>query len=77
MVDQGYTPSTLDHCMYVKKFDSDDFIIILIYANDMLIVGRDKSKMEKLMKELSKSFDMKNLGSSMQILGYISLMIGR
>jgi len=63
--------------MYVKKFDSDDFIIILIYANDMLIVGRDKSKMEKLMKELSKSFDMKNLGSSMQILGYISLMIGR
>ena len=54
--------------MYVKKFDSDDFIILLIYINDMVIVGRDKFKIENLKKELSKSFDIKDLGSGRIIL---------
>ena len=35
----------------------------------MLIVGRDTSKIDKLKKELSKSFEMKDLGSTSQILG--------
>ena len=48
--------------MYVKKLDNGDFIILLIYIDDLLIVGWDTSKIEKL-KEPSKSFDMKdNLG---------------
>lgn len=46
--------------MYVKKFASCDFIILLIYI-DMLIVGWDMSKIEKL-KELGMSFDIKDLG---------------
>ena len=35
----------------------------------MLIVGRDTGKIDKLKKELSKSFEMKDLGSTIQILG--------
>ena len=35
----------------------------------MLIVGRDTGKIDKLKKELSKSFEMKDLGSTSQILG--------
>ena len=34
----------------------------------MLIVGRDTGKIDKLKKELSKSFEMKDLGSASQIL---------
>ena len=62
MVYQNYARSALDHCAYVNKFDSDDFIIMLIYVDDMLIVGRDKSKIENLKKKLNKSFHMKDLG---------------
>ena len=69
MVDQSYARSNSDHCVYVKKFDNGDFIILLIYVDDMLIVERDKSKIEKLKKELSKSFAMKNFGLARQILG--------
>jgi len=47
------------NCVYVKKFVSNDFIILLIYVDNILIVGWDKSNIEKL-KELSKSFDMKD-----------------
>ena len=35
----------------------------------MLIVGRDTNKIYKLKKELSKSFEMKDLGPASQILG--------
>ena len=48
--------------MYVNKFDSDDFVILLIFVNNMLIVRLDKVQIEKLKKELNKSFDLKDLG---------------
>jgi hypothetical protein len=69
MIDHGYDRTTLDHCVFVKKFSDEEFIILLLYVDDMLIVGRDTSKIDKLKKELSKSFSMKDLGSAKQILG--------
>ena len=44
-------------------------IILLLYANDMLIVGQDRAQISKLKEELVKSFDMKDLGPAKQILG--------
>ena len=37
--------------------------------DDILIIGRDTSKIDKLKIEMSKSFEMKNLGSASHILG--------
>ena len=68
MVHQGYARSASYHCVYVKKFINNDFIILLIYVDGMLIIGRDKSKIEKLKRVLSKSFDMNGLGPTRQIL---------
>ena len=34
----------------------------------MLMVGKDKSKINRLKKDLSKSFDMKNIGATQYIL---------
>ena len=58
-----------DHCAFVKKFGDDDFIILLLYVDDMLIVGHDANKIDNLKREPSKSFIMKDLGSTKQILG--------
>ena len=69
MVEHGYDGTTSDHCMFVKKFFDREFIILLLYVDDMLIVGRDTCKIDKLKKELSKTFEMKDLGSASQILG--------
>lgn len=38
MTDREYAMTDSDHCVYVK-FDDDDFIILLLYVDDMLIVG--------------------------------------
>lgn len=69
MTAQEYHRTTADHCVYVKKFSEGDFIILLLYVDDMLIVGRDSMKIEKLKQELGKSFAMKDLGPVKQILG--------
>ena len=39
IVKQGYKKTTSDHCVFVKQFTSNDFIILLIYVDNMLIVG--------------------------------------
>jgi hypothetical protein len=69
MVDHGYDRTTSDHCVFVKKFSDGEFIILLLYVDDMLIICRDTSKIDRLKKELSKSFNMKDLGPAKQILG--------
>ena len=55
--------------MFVKKFNECDFLIFLLYIDDMLMVGQDPKKIGSLKKALSKSFVMKDMGSAKQILG--------
>ena len=69
MMSHGYNRTTSDHCVFTRKFFADDFIILLLYVDDILIIGHGSSKIDKLKRELSKSFAMKDLGSSKQILG--------
>jgi len=54
--------------VYIKRFSGDDFIILLLYVDDMLIVGKNVSRIAELKKKLSKSFAMKDLGPAKQIL---------
>lgn len=68
MVGHEYKRTVADHCVYVRNFSNDNFIIILLYVDDMLIVGNDINMIDKLKKDLSKSFDMKDLGLTQHIL---------
>jgi hypothetical protein len=69
MEEQGYKKTTSDHCVFVQKFLDGDFIILLLYVDDMLIVGMNSSRIDRLKKQLSQSFAMKDLGPAKQILG--------
>ncbi|CAL9021277.1 unnamed protein product [Prunus brigantina] len=69
MIEHRYRRTTSDHCVFVKRFDDGEFIILLLYVDDMLIVGQNSDKTSKLKKELSKSFAMKDLGPAKRILG--------
>ena len=42
---------------------------LLLYVDDMLIVGRDQAKIQMLKKALNRTFSMKDLGPARQILG--------
>ena len=53
----------------MENHGGNDFIILLLYVDVMLIIVKDVSKIDNLKRELSKSFAMKDLGSAKQILG--------
>ena len=62
MTDHGYHKTQAYHCVFVKKFDGDDFLILLLYVDNMLIVRRNPKKIGSLKKALSKSFAKKDMG---------------
>ena len=64
MANHGYMKTNSDHCVFVQKFSNDNFIILLLYVDDMLIIGRDITKIKDLKKEMSKTFAMKDLGAA-------------
>ena len=68
-MDHEYDKTFSDHCVFFKKFPNEKYIILLLYVDDMLIVGHDKNDLQSLKRELSKSFAMKDLGPAKQILG--------
>ena len=69
MIDHKFHTTQTDHCVFVKKYDGGDFLILLLYVDDMLIVRQDLKKIASLKRTLSKSFAMKDMGSVKQILG--------
>ena len=65
----------VDHCCYVKFFNNS-YIILLLYVDDMLIVGSSIEEINNLKKQLSKQFAMKDLGATKQIL-YMRIIRGK
>ena len=59
----------VDHCVYIKRYEKGKYIILLLYVDEMLIVGHDKNKINRLKKYLGRKFAMKDLGLAQQILG--------
>ena len=69
MIKHGYQRTTSDHCVFVKRFLDGEFTILLLYVDDVLIVGQNSDMISKLKEEIKKSFAMKDLGLAKQILG--------
>ena len=64
----GFKRCEANHCCYVKFF-GNSYIILLLYVDDMLIVGSSIEGINILKKQLLKQFAIKDLGAVKQILG--------
>ncbi|KAJ0714724.1 putative RNA-directed DNA polymerase [Helianthus annuus] len=64
----GYRRCEMDHCCYLKKFKGS-YIILLLYVDDMLIAGANMEEISRLKRQMSREFEMKDLGPAKQILG--------
>ena len=65
---EGFQKCNADHCCFFKRYKSS-YIILLLYVDDMLVAGSDMNEIRNLKMQLSKEFDMKDLGSAKKILG--------
>jgi hypothetical protein len=69
MTEQGYIRCDYDHRVYFKRLENGSYIILLLYVDDMLVVGSNMQDINVLKKKLSNSFAMKDLGVAKKILG--------
>ncbi|KAE8725120.1 Polyadenylate-binding protein 7 [Hibiscus syriacus] len=58
MGSSGFTRCQADHCCYIKRFDNN-FIILLLYVDDMLVAGSNMQEIIHLKQKLSKLFAMR------------------
>jgi small basic protein len=56
--------TTFDNYIFVKIYSSGDFIILLIYIDDMLIVGSNLKKIKALKYRFGSDFFMKDLSAT-------------
>ena len=68
MVYHGFHKTQVDHCVFVKNYSESDFLILLLYVDNMLIVGSKTKRIVSLKNALSKSLAIKDLGLAKQIL---------
>ncbi|GKE37029.1 retrovirus-related pol polyprotein from transposon TNT 1-94, partial [Tanacetum coccineum] len=64
-----YNRLDADPCAYFKRFGNNDFIILLLYVDDMLVADPNKNRINKLKAQLAWEFEMKDLGPANKILG--------
>ncbi|KAH9289197.1 hypothetical protein KI387_033314, partial [Taxus chinensis] len=69
MHEHGYLRCESDHCVYFKKLENGSYIILLLYMDDMLIVGSNMQEICELKGNLAHTFAMKDLGFAKIILG--------
>ena len=64
----GFVRSKFDHCIYYQ-FDGDYFLVISLYVDDMLFIGKGKGLIVELKSKLLAKFEMNDLGVARYILG--------
>ena len=55
--------------MYYNKLSGGEYIYLLLYVDDMPIASKSISVIDKLKKDLSFEFEMKDLGEVKKVLG--------
>jgi ATP-binding cassette subfamily B (MDR/TAP) protein 1 len=72
IISLGYNKLSSDHHTYYNRLEEDeDFIILLLYMDDILVIDSNKDQVHELKAQLDREFYMKNLklGLANKILG--------
>jgi hypothetical protein len=64
----GFVRSKVGHCIYSKE-EGGCFIYVVLYVNDILLIGNNMDAIKEVKKQLSSKLDMKELGAAKFILG--------
>ncbi|MCO5610100.1 hypothetical protein L7F22_064335 [Adiantum nelumboides] len=64
---QGFQRSIADHTLYYKV-QGKDIVLVILYVDDLILMGRKEYMVEDVQSKLSKEFEMKDLGELHYIL---------
>ena len=61
MITNGYKQSQGDHTLFIKHLTSRGVTALLVYVDDVIVIGNDKKKRDSLRKCLAREFEIKEL----------------
>ncbi|KAL6312311.1 hypothetical protein AAG906_004958 [Vitis piasezkii] len=59
---RGYYLSQADHAMFYRHSNEGKIAILIVYVDDIVLIGDDNAKLERLKKVLANDFEIKDLG---------------
>ncbi len=65
----GFKQSTSDPCIYTSASESDGFLILAVYVDDILLAGKSEKQIAQIKADLGKIFRLKDLGELKYFLG--------
>ena len=68
LIQFGFICNTWDPSLFVYQKDRD-VIFLLLYVDDMVLTGNNQTLIQRLLKDLSKQFRMKDMGPLSYFLG--------
>ena len=69
LVSNGYLINEANKCIYYKSHDTNTYVIICLYVDDMLIFGTSMNVINETKNFLASNFDMKGTREADVILG--------
>lgn len=64
-----FRQSDSDACLFLKQLDNGEWMYLLIYVDDIVLVCGDERQMDRLEQQLRKHFEISSLGPINQFLG--------
>lgn len=64
----GFIASASDTSLFVKNV-GQDVVILLLYMDDIIFIGSNTTKVQKVIEDLAGVFDLKDMGTLTYFLG--------
>ena len=69
MLDRGYSQSQGDYTLFIKLSSIGRVTTLIVYVDDIIVIGDDNKEMLGLKVYFAKEFEIKDLGSLIYLLG--------
>lgn len=69
LISFGFKRSQSDSCLYFKRFKNGDWCLMLVYVDDILVTATNIDIIKKVERDISSTFDIRNLGEVKYYLG--------
>lgn len=69
IIKDGFLKSEYDHFVYINGVNSTNVVYFLLYMDVMLVSSKSKVEITRIKVQLSREFEMKELGKAKRILG--------
>jgi hypothetical protein len=69
---QGFVPNRADHCFYTLYIDSQNYVLLLLYVDDIIVAATTEELCNKYMKSIAKMFRISYSG---ELREYLNILI--